>query len=122
MTLNEGTDASHRVAAAQTYANQRAMQEIRTEFEELKEKRMDSLEAQHKLLLDQVHELYAEQHKFRRRFDAVDSRFEEVDARHVHHAEFQLSTQPLITHLQISDMLQEFLCVPDQLKLIEVDR
>ena len=28
---------------------------------------------------------------------------------------------PLLTHLQISDALQEFLCLPDQLKLVDYD-
>lgn len=28
---------------------------------------------------------------------------------------------PLVTHLQISDALQEFLCLPDQIKLIDYD-
>lgn len=34
---------------------------------------------------------------------------------------FAIFSQPTLTHLQISDVLQEFLCVPDQMKLIEFD-
>lgn len=36
-------------------------------------------------------------------------------------ARFLIQHQPLLTHLQISDALQEFLCVPDQLKLMHFD-
>ena len=32
-----------------------------------------------------------------------------------------MNTLPSLTQMQISDVLQEFLCIPDQLKLIEFD-
>lgn len=35
--------------------------------------------------------------------------------------QFTLQSIPLVTHMQISDALQEFLCVPDQIKLIDYD-
>jgi hypothetical protein len=36
-------------------------------------------------------------------------------------ANYQCSLQPVLNHIQISDVLQEFLCIPDQVKLIEFD-
>jgi hypothetical protein len=35
--------------------------------------------------------------------------------------QFCLKNVPLITHMQISDAFQEFLCIPDQIKLIDYD-
>lgn len=34
---------------------------------------------------------------------------------------FVANTMPLLTYMQISDMMQEFLCLSDQAKLVEVD-
>jgi hypothetical protein len=35
--------------------------------------------------------------------------------------QFTIRTVPVVTQMQISDALQEFLCLPDQIKLIDYD-
>ena len=52
--------------------------------------------------------------KFLRRLEPLHERMEILE-------KYCQKSVPLMTHLQISDALQEFLCLPDQLKLIDFD-
>ena len=55
------------------------------------------------------------------KFDQSLARLEPLHERMRTLEQFAQRSVPLLTHLQISDALQEFLCLHDQLKLIEYD-
>ena len=55
------------------------------------------------------------------KFDKTMARLEPLHERMEVLEDFTQKSVPLLTHLQISDALQEFLCIKDQLKLIEYD-
>ena len=56
-----------------------------------------------------------------KKMDRTMARLEPLHDRMEILEEFTQKSIPLITHLQISDALQEFLCIKDQLKLVEYD-
>ena len=60
--------------------------------------------------------------EFSVKFNQLKNHFAAEQESFYKHKEFMLNTMPTLTYLQISDTLQEFLCLGDQLKLIDVDR
>ena len=77
-----------------------------------------SIEFLKKMTLDNNQIISENQMKFHYvtcEFQATQMKFEQTK-------KFMLKTMPTLTYLQISDALQEFLCIGDQVKLIDVDR
>jgi hypothetical protein len=65
-------------------------------------------------------DLAVQQHKVKQLlFETSEAHTETLRRVNQHEKQFRL--QPFLTHAQISDFMQEFLCIPDQVKLQTFD-
>jgi DNA repair ATPase RecN len=101
----------------QVQVNKMMNQKIIDEFESLKDIEFKNLKSQGENCTDQVQELYQKLHQQNHKFVQQEKRFQEVDERLNSVQEYVIFKQPVITHLQISDFMQEVLGVTEQYKL-----
>ena len=96
---------------------------------ELQEKRLESLkEKELNQMHNRIEDTYKESTKqttcyaeINMKVDKALKRLEPLHDRMKENESFMQRGLPLLTHLQISDALQEFLCLHDQIKLIQYD-
>lgn len=93
--------------------SQEDLAKLADDLQKLKEKDLCDLEYQNKNCMAQIHGMLgtltahgAKLHQDRVSLEQLEAKLEKTN-------KFQAHLQPVLTHVQISDFLQEFLCVPD---------
>lgn len=94
---------------------------IQSELDDIKNEQLKELKHQMLNSNTQMQEIFKQLTNTNHRMTQINEGFGQLTKDIQDLSRFTIFQQPLLTHLQISDLLQEFLCIPDQLKLIELD-